>query len=92
MRYLCLGYHEDATWRTMPADQRKALIDENAAYQEILRKNGHYLDVNVYGTLNFTNSIGVQGGYRSVDVGYHVDSDTGSFVLRGIYFGVVARY
>jgi hypothetical protein len=52
----------------------------------------HYADLDIYGTLNFTNNIGVQGGYRSVDVGYHVDSDTGSFVLRGIYFGVVARY
>jgi hypothetical protein len=52
----------------------------------------HYADLDIYGTLNFTNNIGVQGGFRSIDVGYHVDSDTGSFVLRGIYFGVVARY
>ena len=52
----------------------------------------HYADVDIYGTLNFTNYIGVQGGYRAVDVGYHVDSDLGSFVLKGIYFGVVARY
>jgi hypothetical protein len=52
----------------------------------------HYADLDIYGTLNFTNNIGVQGGYRSVDVGYHVNSDTGSFVLKGIYFGVVARY
>jgi hypothetical protein len=52
----------------------------------------HYADLDIYGTLNFTNNIGVQGGFRSIDVGYHVDSDTGSFVLEGIYFGVVARY
>lgn len=52
----------------------------------------HYADLDIYGTLNFTNNIGVQGGFRSIDVGYHVDSDSGSFVLRGIYFGVVARY
>ena len=52
----------------------------------------HYADLDLYGTLNFTNNIGVQGGFRSIDVGYHVDSDTGSFVLKGIYFGVVARY
>ena len=32
----------------------------------------HYADLDIYGTLNFTNNIGVQGGYRSVDVGYHV--------------------
>jgi hypothetical protein len=53
---------------------------------------GHYVDVDVYGTLNFTNNIGVQGGYRSMDLGYLVKQDTGSFTLRGVYFGVVARY
>jgi hypothetical protein len=52
----------------------------------------HYADLDIYGTLNFTNYIGVQGGFRSFDVGYHVDEDTGAFVLKGIYFGVVARY
>jgi hypothetical protein len=34
----------------------------------------------------------VQLGYRSLDVGYLVKTDTGSFVLRGLFFGVVARY
>jgi hypothetical protein len=52
----------------------------------------HYADLDIYGTLNFTNNIGVQGGFRSFDVGYHVDQDTGAFTLKGIYFGVVARY
>jgi hypothetical protein len=53
---------------------------------------GHYLDVDVYGTVNFTNNVGVQVGYRSFDVGYVVDTDTGSFTLRGLFFGIVARY
>jgi hypothetical protein len=56
------------------------------------RYAGHYVDVDIYGTVNFTNNIGVQGGYRSLDMGYLVKQDTGSFVLRGVYFGVVARY
>jgi hypothetical protein len=53
---------------------------------------GHYLDVDVYGTLNFTDKLGVQLGYRRFDVGYIVKTDTGSFVLNGLFFGVVARY
>jgi hypothetical protein len=52
----------------------------------------HYVDLDLYGTLNLTPKVGVTGGYRSFDVGYLVDDDTGSFVLKGIYFGVVARY
>ena len=61
---------------------------------ESLIKNtsGHYLDVNVYGTLNFTDNLGVQAGIRSFDVGYLVKTDTGSFTLTGLFFGVVARY
>jgi hypothetical protein len=54
--------------------------------------SGHYFDVDVYGTLNFTNNIGVQGGYRSLDVGYGFRTDSGSFVLKGMYFGGVVRY
>jgi hypothetical protein len=52
----------------------------------------HYADLDIYGTVNLTNNIGAQLGYRSFDVGYLVDLDTGSFKLKGLYFGVVARY
>jgi hypothetical protein len=53
---------------------------------------GHYFDVDIYGTLNFTNYVGVQVGYRSFDIRYLVDTDTGSFTLKGMFFGIVARY
>jgi hypothetical protein len=59
---------------------------------------GHYADLDIYGTLNVVNNFGVQLGYRSFDLGYTVKKDSGittdagSFVLKGLYFGVVARY
>jgi hypothetical protein len=53
---------------------------------------GHYTDFDLYGTLNFTNNIGVQLGYRSFDIGYRVDTDSGSLTLKGLYLAVVARY
>src|SRR5262245_2247583 len=56
------------------------------------RYNAHYFDFDVYGTVNFTNNVGAQFGYRSLDLGYVIKKDTGSFTLGGIYFGVVARY
>jgi hypothetical protein len=52
----------------------------------------HYTDLDIYGTFNFTSNIGAQLGYRALDVGYLVDEDTGSFAVKGLYFGVVARY
>jgi hypothetical protein len=56
------------------------------------RYAGHYVDVDVYGTLNFNNYVGVQGGYRALDMGYLVKEDTGSFTLRGPYIAAVVRY
>ena len=56
------------------------------------RYNAHYVDIDVYGTLNFTNNIGVKGGYRSRDVGYLINSDSGQFTMKGIYVGAVLRY
>jgi hypothetical protein len=56
------------------------------------RYNAHYYDLNIYGTVNFTNHVGVKGGYRSRDVGFLVETDSGSFDLKGIFFGAVLRY
>jgi hypothetical protein len=53
---------------------------------------GHFADVDFYGTINFTNYVGAQVGYRSFDVGYGFKTDTGAFTVKGLYFGVVARY
>jgi hypothetical protein len=56
------------------------------------RYKGHYVDVNVYGTVNFTDHAGAQIGYRSLDVGYTVKRDYGAFVLKGFYVAGVARF
>ncbi len=54
--------------------------------------NAHYADFDIYGTVNVTNNVGAKIGYRSIDVGYTVEQDKGSFVVKGLYFGIVARY
>lgn len=54
--------------------------------------NGHYVDFDLYGTANFGRNIGAQFGYRSFDVLAFLNDDSGSFTLKGLYFGVVARY
>lgn len=61
-----------------------------------LQPDGHYFDLDIYGTLNFTNNVGAQIGYRSLDVGVaYLDNGIANgvdFKLRGLYFGIVARY
>ena len=56
------------------------------------RYRAHYVDFDLYGTVNLTNNIGAQIGYRSLDLGYLIKKDTGSLTLKGLYFGAVARY
>jgi hypothetical protein len=53
---------------------------------------GHYMDLDLYGTVNFSNNVGAQFGYRSLDVFYVIEQDQGDLELRGLYFGIVARY
>ena len=52
----------------------------------------HYVDVDVFGTWNFTNNIGAQIGYRSLDVGLNYETNSGVVEFKGLYFGAVARY
>ncbi|MGI8672400.1 MAG: hypothetical protein ACR2LU_07305 [Luteitalea sp.] len=54
--------------------------------------SGKYYDFDLYGTLNFTNNVGVQVGYRRLTVGYTIDSDFGNLQLRGPYLMAVARF
>lgn len=56
------------------------------------RYAAHYVDVDLYGTINATNNVGVKVGYRSLDLGYLIKQDSGAFTLKGMYFGIVARY
>ena len=43
MKYVCLGYLEEKKWETMSESERNALIDECFAYDDVLRKNGHFV-------------------------------------------------
>jgi hypothetical protein len=53
---------------------------------------GKYIDFDTYATLNFTDHFAVQGGYRSLAVGYRKDQDRGDLVLKGPYVMGVVRY
>jgi len=49
-------------------------------------------DVDVYGTLNFSDNFGVQGGYRSFNVTFRVKQDSGDFLVKGFYMSGVVRF
>ena len=53
---------------------------------------GKYYDFDLYGTVNFTDYVGAQAGYRSFTVFYKVEKDEGDLLLKGLYFGGVVRF
>jgi hypothetical protein len=52
----------------------------------------HYVDFDLYGTVNFNDNVGAQVGYRLFNVFYHVEHDEGDLVMKGFYFGGVVRF
>src|SRR5580704_10339600 len=42
MKYICLGYIEPNKFETMSESERNAMLDECFAYDDLLRKNGHF--------------------------------------------------
>lgn len=55
-------------------------------------RKGHYVDFDLYGTVNFNDNVGVQGGYRAIDVMYKVTNDSGTLTLKGVYVRGVVRF
>lgn len=53
---------------------------------------GRYVDYDFYGTVNFGRFVGAQLGYKSIDVNYFTDLDSGTLKFKGWYFGGVIRY
>jgi hypothetical protein len=54
--------------------------------------SARFYDFDLYGTVNFNDHVGAQLGYRSWDVFYKVERDTGTLHLTGPYFGGVVRF
>ncbi len=54
--------------------------------------SGNYLDWDLNGTVNITNNLGAQIGWRKASTFLTIDSDTGNLKFKGMSFGLVLRY
>jgi hypothetical protein len=43
MKYICLGYVDETIWDSLSEGERKAMMDECFAYDEVLRQRGHFV-------------------------------------------------
>ncbi len=44
MKYICLGYIEEKMWDSWTGPEQKNFVTECLAYDDDLRKNGHFVD------------------------------------------------
>lgn len=42
MKFICLGYYDEKAWESMPEKDAHAFMDECLAYDDVLRKGGHF--------------------------------------------------
>jgi len=43
MKFVCLGYFDEKKWETMSESERSSFVDNCFAYDDVLRKNGHFI-------------------------------------------------
>jgi hypothetical protein len=42
MKYVCFGYFDEAHWQSLPEAERNAIMDGCLAYDDELRRDGHF--------------------------------------------------
>jgi hypothetical protein len=43
MKFICLGFAEEKKWYDLPQERLETMMEECFAYDDVLRKNGHFL-------------------------------------------------
>lgn len=43
MKYVCFGYFDERCWESLPEAERRAIMDRCVAYDEELKRSGHFV-------------------------------------------------
>jgi hypothetical protein len=62
MKYLCLAYEAEATFRAMPESEWNALREETLEYVDVLRKSGHLIQTNALQSVRTAATLRVRQG------------------------------
>jgi hypothetical protein len=83
MKYLCLGYHEEATWAALPQGERDALVEESFAYADVLRAGGHLIDEKALQGARTAATLRFKSGRMSITDGPYAETkeQLGGFML-----------
>jgi hypothetical protein len=74
MKYVCLGYIEVNKFETMPESERNAMLDECFAYDDVLRKNGHFAGGEALQSAHTATTLRWKNGRVSVTDGPYAET------------------
>jgi hypothetical protein len=74
MKAICLGYIEEKKWETMSESERNTLMDECFAYDDVLRKNGHFAGREALQGARNATTLRWQNGKESITDGPYAET------------------
>jgi hypothetical protein len=64
-----MGYHPEKAFAAMSDSERKTLLEENSAYEALLRNNGHVVDAKALESANCATTLRFDQGSVSITDG-----------------------
>jgi hypothetical protein len=74
MKYVCLGYIEEKKWETMSESERQAFMEECFAYDDLLRKNGHFVGGEALQSARTATTLRFHNGKVSITDGPYAET------------------
>lgn len=83
MKYLCLAYADEKDMDAWPQDKMNAEIDKALAYDDELRRRGHFIAAEALEPVNMTTTLRKRNGKVVMTDGPFIESKE---QLAGFYF------
>ena len=74
MKYICFGYLDVKNWETKSESERNAMIDDCFTYDDVLKKNGHWVSGEGLQGPESASTLRYQNGKVSVTDGPYAET------------------
>ena len=74
MKYICLGYMDPKKWETMSESEQNAMMDECFAYDDVLRKKGHFVGGEALQSARNATTLRWKNGMMSITDGPYAET------------------
>ena len=74
MKYICLGYFDEKKWKAMAEREQTAAMDACFEYDDVLRKNGHFVGGEALDSAMNAATVQMKNGKVSVTDGPFVET------------------